>query len=65
MKKEKYACKTCGSYEFVSNPNRYDIFVAEKGKLILKKSEFINEENALFCRECSEKLIFVEEDLEL
>jgi hypothetical protein len=63
METEKYICQTCGCNEFVTNPNRYDIFIAENGKLFFKKSELINEELELFCRECSEKLIFDEKDI--
>ncbi len=63
MEKEKYACKSCDCVEFVTQPNKYDIFVAENNKLLLQKTEFINEEFEFFCRECSEKLEFEEEEV--
>ncbi|MFQ3576622.1 MAG: hypothetical protein SNJ77_09320 [Cytophagales bacterium] len=60
----EYKCKVCGGEEFVSQPNQYDIFENNNGKLIFKNSALVNNKLELFCRECSEKLEFKEEDVE-
>jgi len=33
----KYKCKECGCQEFISSPNRYDIFEVIDKKLFYKK----------------------------
>jgi hypothetical protein len=48
-------CK-CGSIEFISQPNRYDIYEIIDDKLVLMSSEFIDDEEKLYCRECSREL---------
>jgi hypothetical protein len=48
-------CK-CGCTEFVSEPNRYDVYTALNGSLVLKESPFINDVIRLFCRECGLEL---------
>lgn len=54
---EKYIkpCE-CGSDEFVSKPNQYDIYQIIDGELVLINSKCLDEELLLFCRECSKKL---------
>ncbi len=59
----EYKCKFCGCEEFISKPLRYDIFEHQEGKLVFIKSETIDEELELFCRECSEKLLFDDDDI--
>ncbi len=59
----EYKCKKCACEEFISQPTKYDIFENHNGKLLFNNSELINEELELFCRECSEKLIFDEKDV--
>jgi len=59
----EYICKECGCEEFVSNPSQYDIYEHENGKLIFRKSEFMDDELELFCRECSQKLVFNSKDV--
>lgn len=49
-------CKECGCTEFVSNLNRYDIYVAEDGYVFYRYSELINEKIELSCRECFTQL---------
>ncbi len=59
----EYKCKKCGCEEFVSQPNQYNIFENNNGILILKTVELVNDKLELFCRECSEKLEFNENDI--
>jgi FixJ family two-component response regulator len=49
------ACK-CGSMDFLTKPNSYDIYKVINGKLEFIKSEFIEDELKLYCRECSREL---------
>ena len=53
-------CK-CGSVDFASLPNRYDIYQIIDGKLELVQSPFTQEETKIFCRECGEELVDADE----
>lgn len=55
MKKHINPCK-CGSVDFVSNPNRYDVYQIIDGKLQLLQLPFTEDEIKLYCRECGEEL---------
>ncbi|MDR1552471.1 MAG: hypothetical protein LBS69_03275 [Prevotellaceae bacterium] len=46
----------CGSIEFISKPNHYDIYEIIDDKLILTSSDFIDDDEKLYCRECSKEL---------
>lgn len=59
----KYECKECGCSEFISNPNRYDIFRGGDNKLVLVENESIEDELQLYCRDCSTKLEFNQNDV--
>lgn len=48
----------CGSTEFISDLNSYDIYQIEDGKLCFQKSEPINEEIKLYCRDCCKEYKF-------
>jgi hypothetical protein len=48
-------CK-CGSSEFTTKPNRYDIYKIMDDKLVLTDSPFLDDELKLYCRECGEEL---------
>ena len=54
-------CKNCGSQEFITQPNRYDIYEIMDNKLSLSESAFIEEEIKFFCRNCSMELENVED----
>ncbi|RKY07036.1 MAG: hypothetical protein DRP65_10945 [Planctomycetota bacterium] len=56
-------CKNCGSEEFITRPNQYDIYKFVDGKLVFQNSEVTNNEVELFCRECSERIDFASCDL--
>lgn len=49
-------CKECGCNEFVTKPNRYDIYKSNHDGLKLVTSKYIIEKNQLYCRECSNPL---------
>lgn len=53
---KKIKCKECGCQEFITQPNKYDVYEVEEGELVLQTSEIIDEEPILYCRECSEEL---------
>jgi hypothetical protein len=55
-KSKKIACKNCGGQEFITALNAYDIYEVMNKKLVRTKTEFTDDEFALFCRDCSEKL---------
>ena len=52
-KKYLQSCPDCGCLEFISNPNRYDVYEIdeEDGKLYLSNTEYIDDNN-ISCREC-------------
>lgn len=43
----------CGSDEFVTKPNAYDVYKVINGKLSFLTQEFVEETPMLFCRNCS------------
>ncbi|MBL7785031.1 MAG: hypothetical protein JNM36_03940 [Chitinophagales bacterium] len=59
----KYECKVCGCEEFISQLLQYDVFEHQDGKLVFIKSEIVEEQLELFCRDCSEKISFEDEDV--
>lgn len=63
MENKKYFCNNCGCKEFITKPNRYDVFESKNGKIIFKKSENVDEKVILFCRDCSEKICINENDI--
>lgn len=63
MENKKYFCNNCSCGEFITNPNRYDIFKNINGKLIFEKSEAIDEKMTLFCRDCSAEILINEDDI--
>lgn len=56
MEKHTNPCK-CGCTEFVSKPNRYDIYEIIDSKLKLTDSSFTEEEIKIFCRDCGKELV--------
>lgn len=47
-------CK-CGSNEFVTKPNSYDVYRIADGRLEFQRSELVEDELVLFCRECGKR----------
>lgn len=58
-------CNKCGCDEFISKPNRYDVYQIIEGRLQLIQSPFTEEEIKLYCRECGEELVGAEELVEV
>jgi hypothetical protein len=48
-------CKKSNFEYFVTLPNRYDILRIIDGKFRIVKSEFSNDKEKIFCRECGVK----------
>lgn len=46
----------CGCNEFITQPNQYDIYQINNSKLELIEILNTEEEEKLFCRECSKEL---------
>ena len=51
-------CKECGGMEFVTEPNRYGVyFIDEDGVFLFMNSEFTQDEEKYYCRECSAEFL--------
>jgi hypothetical protein len=59
----KYKCKQCGCTEFISQLNQYDLFISENSKIIFQTSLSTDEKISLYCRNCSNQLEYVTDDL--
>jgi len=49
-------CPKCGSEDFITQLNRYDCLKFVSGEFQAEKSEFVNEKERVFCRECSNEI---------
>lgn len=49
-------CKSCGSTEFITQPNKYDIYNVIDNELQYVKTEDIDEPDVFYCRDCGEIL---------
>ncbi len=45
----------CGSDEFVTQPNRYDVYRIVDGRLEFQRSLLTDDEVAVYCRGCSRR----------
>jgi predicted RNA-binding Zn-ribbon protein involved in translation (DUF1610 family) len=59
----KYKCEKCGCIEFISQPNKYDVFISDKDKIKFQYSLTVDDKIILYCRECGEQLEFLEENV--
>lgn len=48
-------CPNCGSEEFITEPNRYDLLTFSKDGFEIMKS-YCLDEYKIFCRECSKEV---------
>ena len=51
-------CKDCGSDEFITKPNSYEIHKIIDGKLCFQRNELINNDIKLYCRNCGKEYSF-------
>ena len=56
MSENKFKCPVCNSRYFLTRPNRYDILEFLDGKYKIVTSEFTNDEDRIFCRECGSEI---------
>jgi hypothetical protein len=42
----------CGSDEFITKPNAYDVYKIVDGKASFVSQEFVDDEESLYCRNC-------------
>lgn len=61
----KYKCKPCGCREFITKPNRYDIYISKGDVIAFSHSEYIDDKEAYYCRDCSEQLIIEDNNVKL
>lgn len=54
MKQTK--CNRCGTKEFVTKPNWYEVYEIIEGQLCYIKKELIDEKFEIYCRNCSAKI---------
>lgn len=55
------SCK-CGSTEFISSPNSYDVFELVDGKLRFIRTEASEDETHVFCSKCYKETVKFEID---
>ena len=53
---KKFRCPKCGSEEFITKPNYYDVLRFIDGSFQIEKLEFMNNEYRIFCRGCSAEI---------
>lgn len=61
MSKEHKSC-SCGSKEFITQPNQYDLYKLVDNKIKFQKSLSTDDKLILYCRECGK---IYKEDIEL
>jgi len=54
--KKKLKHCDCGSTEFITDLNSYDIYEIIDGELTFMHTEFIDNEEKYYCRKCGEEL---------
>ena len=52
----KFQCPKCGSNEFVTKPNKYECLRFIKNDFHIDRSEIVNEEYRIYCRECGAEI---------
>ena len=56
MKNKNLNCKECGNDEFITEPNKYDVYKAEEGKLEFQKSKSRTKKAIAFPRKAGRKI---------
>lgn len=49
-------CKYCGCTEFITQPNKYDVYEVVENKLEYISTENIDDSDVFYCRDCGEIL---------
>lgn len=60
----KHCCPDCGSEEFISQPNQYDILIFTDTGFEIQSTEQIDE-CQVFCRACSKEVDIEKSDKEI
>ena len=53
---ENYINCKCGSNEFITKPNQYDVYQIIDSNLEFQNSEFIDDKEHIYCRDCGKIL---------
>ncbi|MBO4738365.1 MAG: hypothetical protein J5606_02260 [Bacteroidales bacterium] len=53
---KKIQCTQCGGTEFITQPNKYDVYEVVDGELQYVNTESIDDMDVFYCRECGEIL---------
>ncbi|WP_462137149.1 hypothetical protein [Candidatus Mycalebacterium sp.] len=56
MSAKQIQCPECGGKEFISQPDSYSVYEADGNKLRFVSTELANDEDKLYCRDCSAEL---------
>ncbi len=49
-----HSCR-CGSDEFVTQPNKYDVYRIVDGRMEFQRSELIDDDMVVYCRGCGRR----------
>lgn len=49
-------CPECGGEEFITPPDSYSVYKAKGDKLYFVSTELTNDDDRLYCRDCSAEL---------
>lgn len=52
---KKFNCPNCGSFEFITEPNQYDVLTFSNNGFETFSTEIVDEYN-IFCRECGKEV---------
>lgn len=56
MNENNYQCPECGSTQFITEPNQYDVLEFYNEKFEIVRSESTDDEHRIFCEECYEEV---------
>ena len=60
-KDDNYNCPNCGSTEFITEPNQYDVLIFTQNGFKIETTEQIDEYK-IFCRACSSEINAAQSD---
>ena len=56
MPNQSHKCPECGSEDFITQPNRYDVMTFTGEKFELSDSHCTDDQEVYYCRECSKEV---------